>query len=580
MIGIFLLSVILLLAVSSSGFALYTMLGQSPRNPYSAFFAGFFLLSLLAMAVSLIAPLNSIYSLLCLSPSLLGVKQLRYLFSPCSGRNHSQLRLLGIFFATAAACSLCAAHATWSGLAYDTDLYHIQIVRWLNEFGTPPGLGNLHSRLANSSTWPLFAALLNHSIIKDSVPWIMMPMFITAFTMYFIYDFLNSHYHFLRIYALCMFPVCIYSLILWGFPNLYHDFPSLALVCIVGAEFLFLSFSNKHGTINVTISILICIALSFLIKPLSIITVIFITPIAILYCNQHNDITVYTWAKILAFPLLAAALWCIRNIITSGYPFFPITAFPLQVDWVMQASDVASNATDVRAWARIPGPNYLLAFERGITFWLKPWVTAFINSKHAIPTISVPLIAGSVCWLFMRKELASFKALSLLCWPLLSLIYWFWMAPSLRFGRELFWLFFALGAACLVQYRPIPCIQAIDKFINSTTSLRYSCIVIVVFLMFVCSVVSLKVCVSLKVYFKRSLQDNSIAFFVPGTIQSLPVKLVTAQSGSAPFDVYTPIEGDRCGNAPLPCAPSVPQYIERRDAHNLGAGFRPMVQHP
>lgn len=570
MICIFLSSVILLLAVSSAGFAFYALLGQSPRNPFLAFFMGIFLISLLAMAVSLVAPLNSQYSLLCLSPSLLGIKQLPHLFTSRAGRDNGQRLMLALFFATAAACALGAANATWPGNAYDTDLYHIQLVRWLNEFGTPPGLGNLHSRLANSSVWPLLAAVLNHSFLQDSIPWIMMPTFITAFTMYFIYDFWNAPENFLRTYALCMFPVCIYAIPFWDYPNLYHDFPSLALVCVIGAEFLFLCFSEKCNTINITTSILIFITLSFLIKPLSIVTVVFITPIALLFCYKYVSITARNCTMLFIFPLLAAAIWCTRNIITSGYPFFPISIFPFHVDWAMQRSDVAENVIAVRAWARMPGSNYMLAFERGITFWFLPWVKAQITSKQVSLTTLVPFVTGCVCWFFLRRQLFSFKALCLFCWPLLSLVYWFWMAPDPRFGREFFWLFFALGAACLVQYRSVALILFWSKFVECKDKQRYFCIMTVIFLMLICSAVS----------FKRSLQGNDVAWVNPGTIKSLPTKLVTASSGAAPFDVYVPLEDDRCGNSPLPCAPKVPLHIERRDGTNLGAGFRPKPHQP
>ena len=40
----------------------------------------------------------------------------------------------------------------------DTGLYHAQAIRWIEEYGVVPGLGNLHSRFAyNSAAFPLCA---------------------------------------------------------------------------------------------------------------------------------------------------------------------------------------------------------------------------------------------------------------------------------------------------------------------------------------------------------------------------------------------------------------------------------------
>jgi len=568
MICIYLCTIALFFATSSAGFTFFSILRVTPRNPFLAFFAGFFLVSLLAMAVSLVKPLTLQYSLLCLTPALLGLKQLRRLFSSPASQSGRHLPILAFFFATAGVCALGTAYAEWTSYAYDSDLYHIQIVRWLNEYGTPFGLGNLHSRLANSSIWPLFAALLNHSFLQDSTPWIMMPTFITAFTMYFVHDFIDSSSRPLSIYALCMFPVCIYSTLFWGYPNLYHDFPSLAVLCISGAELLHMLFSQQSRTLSSTISAITCIALSFLIKPLSAISVLIITPIALYYYYTSTNFKFSNILIIFAFPLLAAILWCARNVITSGYPFFPISIFPFTVDWAMPLRDVTGNATAVRAWARMPGPNHLEAFERGISFWFLPWAKALISSKQAVLTTLLPFTAGCVCWFFIRKQLTSRKILCLFGWSLLSIVYWFWMAPDPRFGRELFWIFFALGSACFVQYWPVNVTSILNNFFRYQDKQRQLCVVIVLFFMLASCAIS----------FMHRLQGNSVAWVSLGTINSWPTKLITAESGTAPFDIYIPFDDDRCGNSPLPCAPTVPQHTVRRDAIKLGAGFRPNTQ--
>ena len=54
---------------------------------------------------------------------------------------------------------LLMAYGTSHGIMhYDSDLYHAQAIRWIEEYGIVKGLGNLHLRLAyNSAAFPLSA---------------------------------------------------------------------------------------------------------------------------------------------------------------------------------------------------------------------------------------------------------------------------------------------------------------------------------------------------------------------------------------------------------------------------------------
>ncbi len=44
---------------------------------------------------------------------------------------------------------------------YDTYLYHAQAIRWIEEYGVVPGLGNLHYRLAYNSSYMTLQALFS-----------------------------------------------------------------------------------------------------------------------------------------------------------------------------------------------------------------------------------------------------------------------------------------------------------------------------------------------------------------------------------------------------------------------------------
>src|SRR6185503_10426523 len=45
----------------------------------------------------------------------------------------------------------------------DTDSYHIQMVKWIQEYGTVPGIANLHERFGFNSSWFSSIALFSFS---------------------------------------------------------------------------------------------------------------------------------------------------------------------------------------------------------------------------------------------------------------------------------------------------------------------------------------------------------------------------------------------------------------------------------
>ena len=59
-----------------------------------------------------------------------------------------------------------ANHAIYPHLAFDTGLYHLPTIRWLESFPIVPGLGNLHGRFAFNCSYFLYVALL------DVGPWV------------------------------------------------------------------------------------------------------------------------------------------------------------------------------------------------------------------------------------------------------------------------------------------------------------------------------------------------------------------------------------------------------------------------
>ena len=81
------------------------------------------------------------------------------------------------------------------------------------------------------------------------------------------------------------------------------------------------------------------------------------------------------------------------------------------------------------------------------------------------------------------------------------------------------------------------------------------------------------VAVLLGVRLGKDLAKAPHAWLLPGVIPPRPVVEHILEGGGRPFAVHVPVEGDRCGNAELPCTNAVPDNLCLRSGM-MKDGFR------
>ncbi|MBC7239454.1 MAG: hypothetical protein H5T71_05085, partial [Chloroflexi bacterium] len=128
------------------------------QAPSLACWVGFSLFLLLAQAVNLGLPLRY-YLYAPLAPLAIWGLGVRYGFWP-RGRRPAWGALAGDLVILAGLCIPLSRWALYQGIPYDDGLYHLQTIRWLRSYPLPPGLGNLHGRLAFNSAYLCYAATL------------------------------------------------------------------------------------------------------------------------------------------------------------------------------------------------------------------------------------------------------------------------------------------------------------------------------------------------------------------------------------------------------------------------------------
>jgi len=540
---------------------------STPRNPWIYFWLGFFVVSTLAMFVSLFLPINLLSLIIFF---MLGAVGLPFFYKECkkaATQSDSSEKKIFIFitFLVVFVITCLGAYSSWPGTAYDTDLYHAQIIRWYNEYGTVPGLGNLHHRLAFNTSWLSLAALFDNGIWDGRSAWIMPILSSSGVILYCLHELIFSLKNGIKLYALCILlwvGITVFGNfgdISMSTPNLFYDCQVHILIAIVILEAYYI-LSGYTGILSKKIihdsAILLMLSVgAFMIKPIGAVSLLFSGFLTLFLLVRNSKKTIFSWFIVFTPALCALAVWVTKNIFLSGYPLSPLPIFAMPFDWAMPFKSVYTYYLELFAWPRMPGPNYWQVLDNGFFYWFIPWLKRYLSSIYFFVLAVLPSLFSLLLWFFVARYAKTKKAFYFFIWTFSSILYWFRTSPDIRYGNGFFWVW--LGTAFLFL-TPDGSHFEIANFWKSQK------IRIAFFYFWGLGVLG-------GIGINIISPVRSLFFF--GTVPSRPVKEYIVDT-VPPFSVWMPLEGDQTGNSPLPSTPYKPSNLEMREPGNLGKGFR------
>ena len=352
---------------------------------------------------NLFLPLNGTSLVFWFAASLLGQPFLCWILRGRNTQNRQCIHVL--FWPRVCLLVICAAfllyHGAsgvavprWSGGAYDTDLYHFNSIRWMNEFPATPGLGNLHSRLAHSSGFLVFSALMDNLWWDQSTAWLTYGLLVSIASLQWLWTILApGSGQRSRVFCLLTLP---YVLLLQTsiYPTLHFDDIAAIIQLVLVLNLLQLLPSPKeavndtaHFTSDATkmVTVLTLAGLGFSIKPIGAISLLLVVLLAawvLIRISLQSDTrwTTVPWIFIAvsAIPTIILVSHVIRNAILSGWLLYPAPVGEIDFDWTMpgqplggghghEMQSVVGQYNVIKAWARIPGPDYANALTGGFS---------------------------------------------------------------------------------------------------------------------------------------------------------------------------------------------------------------------
>ncbi|MEO1450962.1 MAG: hypothetical protein AAFV07_15640, partial [Bacteroidota bacterium] len=313
------------------------------------------------------------------------------------------------------------------GKVFDEGLYYTQFIRWTQEFGVVPGLGNLHTRLGFNSHWHLLQASVSwpgtvqHDL--NAQLWVLLG-FGAIFHLRRIRT--RSRALFSRFWVLMMLlsplwfnfltaPTADYPLavLTWLLIWLYLRRASLLLLTILAIWGL---------TIKLSGGLLLLIPL--------------------LAWWQKGSRRWQLIPSLIGVSTMLITPWMIRNIILHGYLIFHVPFSAVGVEWQVPAEVVAEERSAIKAWARLPGgKDWWLTADQPLIEWLPNWWRMQVPEQQAGILLSLILGIFSLGRSTLRRiQGIPFSKDALVIGILvLNWLFWFTQAPDPRFGLGAIW---------------------------------------------------------------------------------------------------------------------------------------------
>ncbi len=336
---------------------------------------------------------------------------------------------------------------------YDTYLYHGQSIRWVEEYGVVPGLGNLHNRLAyNSAIFSLQALfsmkfLLGTSLhtLNGFIVFVLGGYALTTFKVFQAKKFYPSD-----IMRLVMLFSLFYGESCFTISSCGSDTLALGVITYIFTKWL--SYNEEEAEV-VPYALLCLLGVYAVTVKLSVAMIVLLTiqpAIQLIKKKAGKQIAFYILLGLaIAVPFLA------RNVIISGYLVYPYPELDLfNVDWKMPEYTLLFDRNEIKAWGW--GLNDVYLFDTPIKEWFPVWIKGIGSTMRTLFYTNLVLLLPVTLWeVYKAIKKKNWTGLLTVATIIACMALWFVGSPLPRYGSVFLVLLpaYALGEAALTIQR-------------------------------------------------------------------------------------------------------------------------------
>jgi len=457
---------------------------------------------------------------------------------------------------------------------FDTGLYHMTTMKWMASYPIVPGLGNLYGPLAINNSYFLYAAMLDVGPWNDRAIYLSNGLLLYVLLIQGFVSLLklsaNDNYRAYHLYhSLLLVPTIPAAFginwILGLSPsNLSPDVAVFALgIVLFGRMLVFFIDSRGEGAEHTAeykvfcIIILTCFAVTV---KLSLIFLAGMVLLLILTLDIVRNRLQWKRKIVKTLPMLGICggffllPWLIRNIILTGYIFYPGTTALFPLDWQMPHAVVVYERNLIVAWSRRPDWNSSWIESIGNSDWLQPWLDTLPD--YVTMPLELTLLA-LVCLVACRGIMRGANILVRVQWllllpPALAIIFWFVLSPNPRYAGATFWI---LAVVALML--------AVERFVHRFQLERFA--VALCYGFFIAVFLYVKPLRNPLWIAPIKQNENGLS-----PVHAADYETISTNSG---LEVHVPKNQPACWNAPLPCTPFFRPDLRLRESGKVEKGF-------
>lgn len=474
---------------------------------------------------------------------------------------------------------------------YDSGLYHIQALKWIEEYAVVPGLGNLHARLAfNPNLFNLTAGFSFSQFFNQPI-YAVNSFFSIVFLYFLLTIFFDKNLNLPISIYIFIFLLCAFSIL---FIDARVSYPTADLAAGLLPFYLFIRYlialnapeqKSKSPFPSELIVVFIILAVYILTIKISSLPILLL-PILLLFRFKNTfdkGLLIYAFV-ITVFIVLP---WLTKNYFLSGYLIFPVPSIDIfNPDWKIPIAAVDFERRSIIDWAKIASTNFSEVEKMPITEWFPTWYKNISSTWRIMVALAFtsPILFG-LQYYFNKKIRTRNDILIIWLTSFVGTCFWFFTAPDVRFGFP--FIITAAFAPILFLGNLFLKLRRINTIIRTTgkkTVRLLLCISPYIFvgLLFV---IHFKQFLFLRhdapeIRFLKPLAPDSQTFYrskdVEGANKNVefsnkPIEYEIKRIGN--FNLFVPINDDRCYCQPLPCTPYYNVNLILR-GETLQEGFR------
>ena len=502
---------------------------------YAQIFSLFYRVSLLA---------NIILCLICIMLVLVNGSGIKNEISG-SFKDLGVLKAIGI-----ALLFLLFAYGTSHGyMHYDSDLYHAQSIRWIEEYGVVPGLGNLHTRLAYNSSAFALSALFSFAFLGKGSFHVCQGLL--AFLV-----FVQS----LRIFGKQGFKKPGFSLLprlvaVYYILNIFDEMVSPAsdyfvVLMVLYTVIAYIDLCEEEVTEYYPYALLslACLMIGSIKISAVLITLIVVYPLWMMIGQKKiKEIFIYV-----GMGIAALLPFIIRNVILSGYLVYPVPGIDIfNFDFKIPKGLAEYDSREIQVFGR--GHSDVTRFDEPLRDWIFDWfksLDAVNKGAFLLGLFSIAVLAVIVIYTVLKKKKEYVPELVIIATIDLSFAFFIATSPNIRY--------------CCVFLYLAPVLTLGFVYFRFVSGHDRAVIYRVALCMFV-------------LYKSFTFGSEMIRFATP--------EYILKQQGYGEYDLvryelhgvdfYYPEEGDRTGYDKFPAAPLKAEDIFRGES--IKDGFKDVV---